>query len=427
MQYVKLEGHAPLLERVGLLLRLLIERIKTCAYTKRPEDITLTFRLVFDFIKFNFNFREKRNFIIGAILFSVFLSFSLELITHGQINEAIENHQSARAEKLIKQRLFFLRDNRGLKLRLAHAYLALGRESEAKSIVETIQNQEPSHSYIPKVGLDLSETLRRRGKAFEAINILEKVPVNSCEECLAELLELYSIEGRKSLIEKNLERANYLLTRALKLSMKLKESNSSINHRKRELSRVYNLQATELIKRKKKDKAIELLEKSVEIFPRGQTYMKLGNLYMESNGKDILTIQKSLEAYMNAYSFGVIDVEKNFNSALNLLKTELKKDGLNQDKIKELTRQYVLSHETVSIKIKEPKLSKKTNQLKRKKIIRKNNLNFESFLKMNPKKKPEGVIEEFEPQIIEETYKNDNSPASKKKRLFHRSPYQKDN
>ncbi|MDX1919964.1 MAG: hypothetical protein SFU25_04420, partial [Candidatus Caenarcaniphilales bacterium] len=342
LDFVKLNDNPTLSQRVQLFFKLLLERVKVCFQTKRVEDVTLTFSLLWEYLNQNFSAKEKKDFVIRSIIAVVLFSLILEFTTHGQINKALENHQSAKAEEMIKQRLMFMPWDNGLKLRLAHAYMSLGRENEAKSIIDEVQSFDSGNAYLPKVALDLARTLKRQNKSFQAISILEKIPVHSCKECVTELLNLYTIEGRRSLLDRNMERATHFLSRGLKLAIKTKETPSSINHRKRELAKAYNLQADNLIKASEFNRAITLLEESNSIFPMGSTYNLLGQQY-ETRNTGLGDLRKAIDAYRNAYSFGITDAEISFNKTISKLKAALKKEGLPKKKIDEEIEKYKLT------------------------------------------------------------------------------------
>lgn len=330
-------------ERASSLLQLCIERLKLVLQNKNKAELENSFEVIGKYISDNFTAIEKRNCLIAIGLSILLAYFLFEGLTFRQIDQALINHQSARAESLIRQRLVIMPANRSLKLRLAHAYLGLEREKEAKAIIEEVQKTEPKNSYIPKVALALSQSLKRQNKSYEAIPILERISASDCKTCKSELRDLYTLEGRNSLLSRNLERANFFLSKALSLAEKLQESESSINHRRRELARAYNLQASQLIKAKEADRAIEVLEKSVKVFPMGQTHLMLAKLYFDRQS-DSEDLKKAVESYEKAYSFGLTDPENisSFNRALSKLKQVLKQEGVAKEEIERVTESYSL-------------------------------------------------------------------------------------
>lgn len=430
--FVKLKENSTFRERLFLFFKLFWSRARICFQTKRLEELKLTLTLLSEYLTQNFSAKEKKDFVVRTILVSIILFIGLELTTHGQINQALENHQSAKAEALIKQRLVFMPWDNGLKLRLAHAYMSLGRENEAKAIIDEVQSVDPGNSYLSKVALDLARTLKRENKAFQAISILEKLPVHSCKECVTELLNLYTIEGRRSLLDRNMERATHFLSRALKVAIKTKETSSSINHRKRELAKAYNLQADSLIKASELNRAIRLLEESNEIFPMGSTYNLLGQQY-ESRNAGIADLRKAIDSYRNAYSFGMTDVEVSFNKTLNKLKIALKKEGLPKKKIDEEIEKYKLSplDETSDQSQGEQESEEKSKE------VNKNELQATETVKEKRKveaketntesNQGESSLSNSDPGSLPDTQNEVSAEnlASKKKKLFRRSPYQK--
>lgn len=332
---------AKLSQKLLILFQLIGERLRIIWISKKKEEVGASVKLIADCLQYNFTKQEKLASLIGLAVIAFVFYFSFEFFTFSPIDEAIRNQQSARAESLIQQRLFFMPGNNGLKLRLAHAYLALDRVSEAKSIVELVQAKNPNESYLPKVAIDLAQTLKRNDQSYRALTILEKLPPHSCKTCREEMLELYTIEGRKALMGRNLERANYFLTRALKLAEKSHETTSSLNHRKHELARAYNLHASELIKAKENDRAITILEESKKIFPIAQTYLMLAKLYYsrQANPDDL---KKALDCYEKAYSFGATEVEVDYKQTVAKLKQSMKQEGLSSKEIEQQTKKFTL-------------------------------------------------------------------------------------
>ncbi len=339
-----------LFPKLNLLFKLTFERLNIIFKAKNnwKQELSFSGSLIKDFIFNNFSVAEK--LFCGVIILVFYVSFTLiyDFITYATIDKALRNQQSAKAESLIRQRLLFSPDDNSLKLRLAHAYLTLGRGVEAKNLIEEVQSIDPKNSYLGKVARELAIHLRLSKKEYQAIPILEKIPLNSCKDCVNELLELYTTEGRHSLLHKNLERANYFLSRALKLAEKVKESNSSVNHRKRELAKAYNMQAQQLIRAKQINNAIKILEISKDIFPIGQTYAILGKLYLAKKEISINELKKSLDCSDKAYSFGLVESETDFRQALKLLKQKLKQKGLSPKEIDEEVQGFQLSSVTIA-------------------------------------------------------------------------------
>ena len=340
-----------LFPKVNLLFKLISERLSIIFKTKNnwKKEVDFSSSLLKDFIVNNFSIGEK----IFCLVIILFLYFSFtwiyDFFTYGSIDTALRNQQSAKAESLIQQGLAFNPNDNNLKLRLARAYLSLGRGVEAKKLIEEVQSIDSRNPYLGKVARELAIYLRLSKKEYQAIPILEKIPLNSCKDCLTELLYLYTVEGRNSLLHKNLSRANYFLSRALKLAEKVKESNSSVNHRKRELAKAYNMQAFQLIQSKQIDNAINILEISKDIFPIGQTYEMLGKLYLDKKEISIEDLKKSLDCSDKAYSFGLVESEVDFREALKLLKQKLREKGLSQKEVNEEVQGFQLS----SVKIAE--------------------------------------------------------------------------
>jgi tetratricopeptide (TPR) repeat protein len=349
-------------QRLGFLFGLCAERLKVIWQTKRKEEFFDSFKIFFSFIEANFSANEIRNSLILIVLLFILGNFFLNAVTFNEIDRALTNQQSAKAENLVRQRLMFMPGNKGLQLRLAHAYLGLEREQEAKGIIESVQRAEPSNTYIPTVALALSQSLKRKNKSYEVIPILERVSVKACKVCKSELRDLYTIEGRNSLLKRNLERANYFLSKALFLAEKLQESDSSISHRKRELARAYNLQASQLIKAKEIDRAIQVLEKSVKVFSMGQTHLVLAKLYYDRQ-TDSVDLKHALESYEKAYSFGLTDPENvvAFKKALNKLKLVLKQEGQSKEQIEDAVKIYNLT-ENPTLAGKEQETNKTSTQ-----------------------------------------------------------------
>ena len=340
-----------LFPKVNLLFKLISERLSIIFKTKNnwKKEVDFSSSLLKDFIVNNFSIGEK----IFCLVIILFLYFSFtwiyDFFTYGSIDTALRNQQSAKAESLIQQGLAFNPNDNNLKLRLARAYLSLGRGVEAKNLIEEVQSIDSRNPYLGKVARELAIYLRLSKKEYQAIPILEKIPLNSCKDCLTELLYHYTVEGRNSLLHKNLSRANYFLSRALKLAEKVKESNSSVNHRKRELAKAYNMQAFQLIQSKQIDNAINILEISKDIFPIGQTYEMLGKLYLDKKEISIEDLKKSLDCSDKAYSFGLVESEVDFREALKLLRQKLREKGLSNKEVNEEVQGFQLS----SVKIAE--------------------------------------------------------------------------
>lgn len=342
--------------KLKLLSQLIAERVKSISNkNKKSQEIALSFSLIVDFIKKTFTVQEKLVFLISIFLFFLIISQIISFFSFASIDKALQNQQSAKAENLIKTKNIFIPNNKSLKLRLAHAYLGLEREEEARIIIQEIQAQEPYNPYLPKVAIALADNLKRKQKAEQAINILEKLPLTNCQNCKQSLLELYTMEGRRALIERNLERATFFLSKALILAEKLHESSSSLGHRKRELARAYNLQAMSFIKAKELDRAINVLERSGSIYAQGQTYLELGKLYhkRQANTEDL---KKALTYYEKAYSFGQTEPENilNYNQILRALKTKLQANKLSPEEIEKILKSFSLP-ENINRLASEPK------------------------------------------------------------------------
>ncbi len=355
MNYTNRVNNTSFFLKLKLLGQLLSQRLQIIVKTKKQAEISNSFSLIIDFLKRSFSPAEK---LFVLVLICALVWFLVQIggfFSFSAIDKTLQNQQSAKAEGLIKNKMTFTPNDKSLKLRLAHAYLGLGRQEEAKAIIQEIQNQDPYNNYLPKVAIALSENLKRENQAEQAINILEKLPLSGCANCKQTLLELYSLEGRKALMERNLERATFFLGKALILSEKLHESNSSIGHRKRQLAQAYNLQAAELIKAKEENRAIQVLEKAGETYPNGQTYLNLGKLYAQ-NLAQIENIKKGLTYYEKAYSFGQTEPETvlAYNQLLRSLKTKMRSEGVSAEEIEKTLKSFSLP-QTTALAIRETK------------------------------------------------------------------------
>lgn len=380
-----------LFPKVNLLFKLIFERLSIIFKTKNnwKKEVDFSSSLLKDFIVNNFSIGEK----IFCLVIILFLYFSFAIVydffTYGSIDTALRNQQSAKAESLIQQRLAFNPTDNNLKLRLARAYFSLGRGVEAKKLIEEVQSVDSRNPYLGKVARELAIYLRLSKKEYQAIPILEKIPLNSCKDCLTELLYLYTVEGRNSLLHKNLSRANYFLSRALKLAEKVKESNSSVNHRKRELAKAYNMQAFQLIQSKQIDNAINILEISKDIFPIGQTYEMLGKLYLDKKEISIEDLKKSLDCSDKAYSFGLVESEVDFREALKLLRQKLRQKGLSNKEVNEEVQGFQLS----SVKIAEES---------EKEIIAENKIKLIEIAEIKAKPKKQEIIQKVDKEPANE-------------------------
>ncbi|HEY9886517.1 MAG TPA: hypothetical protein V6C96_04575 [Vampirovibrionales bacterium] len=349
-------------DRIIVLKDFMFGRLNSSFKNKSFQEFSEGVKLSVAYIGQAFSIKEKLVCVLTLFFIASFSLLSFELLTHNQIDEAIKDHKFAKANKLIQGRLKFFPRSSGLNLRLAHTKLAQGQTKEAKELVEKYQALSPNDSYLPTVGLVLSQTFQRQGKSYEAIGIMEKMPIKSCPECIKELLLLYDAEGKKSLIDKNFERASHYMSQELKLAQTLELPELELKSKKQDLVRAYNLYALKLLKDGNKEKAISVFEDAVKVSSSkpqaSQAYKSLGKLYSELEPSSSETIRSALQAYKNAYEGGLSEIEDDHSALLVRYETQLKKENvsdneinkrLNAEKLEKIAPEEVVEESNISI------------------------------------------------------------------------------
>jgi tetratricopeptide (TPR) repeat protein len=401
---VKQQG---LLAKWGEFLWLLILRIGVCWEKASLDEIKNSTNLLKTYLQERLTPTEQKVSIFLIAFLTTIFYFGFQLLTFSDIDKAIRNHQSAKAQQMINSWMTFLPDNTGLQLRLAHTKISMGEVFEGLSIVKDVQQSNPNDPYLPVVAIDLARNLRVMGESNRALPMLEKVPVSRCKECAEELLQLYTIQGRKELMNRNLQRANFYLSGALKLSEQLKESETTIDHRKRELARAYVLEAEILEKSHEEDKAIRILEESKKIYPIGQTYAMLGKLYLQ-RAAGSTDAKRSLEALAKAYTYGMANTEQQFAAALNKLKYFLKKEGKTDSEIKDIAKSFSLGEVDPNLQNEAKEVDEPIAAVKPKKIAEEKQI--EEAAKEEVKETTETV--KVTEKAVEENNKEANFPKT---------------
>ena len=328
--------------------------------TKDFDEVLNTLSFSLSAFAENFSAQEKRNLLILSIL-GIVLSYALtDIITLVSIDRLIYSQQSAKAESQINRLLSVMPWRTDLKLRRAQTYLSLNKEQEAISIIKTVLRADHKNSYLPKVVLSLSEELRNQDRGYEAIPLLEAIPGRRCRRCLRELADIYTFEGRKSLVKNNLARASLYLAKGLILSQKTGESKSSINHRKIELARTYNLQARDYTKSEDLTKAISALESSLQVYPIGHSYVNLAKLYYKRH-QGIPDLKKALDNYGKAYLYNLSDYLDEYKKIIKELKSLLKAEGFTEEEIEKEIKKYDITEKITEVSQKE-KTNEKASQ-----------------------------------------------------------------
>ncbi|MDX1918120.1 MAG: hypothetical protein SFT81_03135 [Candidatus Caenarcaniphilales bacterium] len=342
------------------------QRLKAMLNDRDLQELPKIGLLLHDFWKTNLWATPfQRGFVIGVgVLVGMLMLILLSLQT-SDIDLALKSEQAARAEQMIQGKLILLPYHNGLKLRLAHAQLKLGKEVQAITLIEEVVSKEPNNPYLAVLGGDVAQISKLSGRVDQGIEVLKGIPGDSCPICLEGLSDLYTYEGRRALNKRDLKKAHDYLAKALMLAEKVPESNDSIQSRRRELARVYEYQASQLIKPEEWSKAIEALEKANQLFESPQNNLKLARFYeaealkslsdtlnarkkiakkgdkdkapstedQENASVEIAYFKKGLDAYVKAYSAGLTESLPGFKNLLGKCKEAMHTNGFSDEMI----------------------------------------------------------------------------------------------
>ncbi len=325
---------------------LIFNRLKALIRNPNINELKFSRDLIWHYMQ-NSIIKDKKAFLIfiGILCFKLFcLILIFDLITYSSIDKALNTQHSAAAERMIKARLFFLRNNAGLKLRLAKAYTDTGKTDEALVLIKQVQkNKNYSDKYFEDTVVALSENLKRKNKAKDSIEILEYMPLKF-KNAKCQLIKVYMIVGRQELINENIEKANKLFLEAYELAGKIKLDSETLCRTgydfediKRNLANTYIIKAEKLIKENSKNKdkdkeefnneLIELYKKALNLSQNGEIYLKLAQTYKNKDELSLEEIKECLRAYKSAYTEGRNEAFIEYKQMFNLLKTTLKKEN----------------------------------------------------------------------------------------------------
>lgn len=328
-----------------------INIIKSSSKQRRSAEIKLSFFLVKDLFVLKF-LKNSQLLLLVFIILLIFLlqGFVVDLLTFRQIDNSLKAHQSAKAEKQIKQRLTFIKNNPSLLLRLSYAYFQLGKYQE-------------SFDLIYKLKLIDSKDIEKRDELLEIyaknyplddkrdlIEIL-KLSTPKCIECQKSLIKFSTKLGKNALKEQDLKSAQNYLAQAQEYSNRLENSSSQPNKRKRELASIYNLQAEDLLKKsyklkgtsqavKLREQALEISVKSLDLIPEGSIYLKTARLYKLKSKTTLNDYYNSLKAYKEAYLLGVPEARSEYNKTRIKLAALLNKSIKSSDRRKDILEEY---------------------------------------------------------------------------------------